>query len=64
VQDLVRTGELITERQGKGKKSKILTMWLTEETIYATYDQILTCLLENDKERFFTLLEGKINRGK
>ena len=64
VQDLERTGELITKRQGEDKKSKILNMWLTEEAIHATYDQILTCLPENDKERFFTLLEEKINRGK
>jgi len=60
VQDLERAGELITRRQGKGKESKILDMWLTEEAIQATYGQILTCLPENDNERFFTLLEEKL----
>jgi len=62
LQELERVGELITERHGKDKKSKILNMWLTEEAIYATYDQFLTCLPENDKIRLFTLLVEKINR--
>lgn len=64
IQDLERTGELITRRQGNGKENKILHMWLTEEAINATYHQFLTCLPENDKVRLFTLLEGRINEEK
>ena len=64
VQDLERAGELITKRQGKGKESKILHMWLTEEAIYATYEKFLSCLHENNKARLFTLLESKIYKEK
>jgi len=59
VQDLERSGELITKRNGKGKESKILHMWLTEEAIRTMYDQILTGLPENDKERLLARLEEK-----
>lgn len=61
VQDLERSGDLITKRNGKGKRSEILDMWLTDKAIHATYDQILTCLPENDKDRVLALLEEKIN---
>ncbi len=64
VQDFERSGELVTRRVGRSRESKILDMWLTEEAIYATYDQILTCLPENDNERLFTHLEAKINKEK
>ena len=64
VQDLERAGELITRRQGKSKESKILHMWLTEEAIFATYDQFLSCLHENNKARLFTLLDDKIKKEK
>ena len=60
-QEFERSGELITKRQGKGKNCEILNMWLTERAIYAIYDQFLTCLPENDKDRLFTLLKEKIN---
>lgn len=61
VQDLERAGELNTMRQGKCKENKIWDIWFTEEAIYSTYDQILTCLPENDKKRNLPLLREKIN---
>lgn len=49
VQDLENANVLITERYGKDNKSEILHMWLTEEAISSTYDQIYMCLPKNDK---------------
>ena len=63
LQDFERAGELITKRQGIGKMNEIINMWLTEEAIYATYDQFLRCLPENDKERLFTRIEEIFNKG-
>ena len=62
VEDLERTGELCTSRQGGRKRSKILDMLLTEEAINRIYDLILNSLPENDHLKILTLLEKRVGR--
>lgn len=62
VQYLEKKGELVTKRKGEGKKGEILDMCLVGEAINATYDQIITSTPENDRKRFLSILEEKINR--
>ena len=59
-QDLERAGELTVERKGKCKKSEILNARLTDGAIRATYERLLACLPENDRERFLSILEKKV----
>lgn len=61
VQYLEKKGELVTTRQGEGKKGEILDMRLVGEAINTTYDQIIASTPENDRKRFLSILEKKIN---
>jgi biotin operon repressor len=60
IQYLEKKGELVTTRQGEGKKGEILHMYLTEYAIDETYDRILTSIPENDRRRVLSILEKKV----
>ena len=62
MQYLEKKGDLVTKRKGEGKKGEILDMRLVGEAINTTYDQIIASTPENDRERFLSILEKRINR--
>lgn len=62
VQELEHKSEIVTTRQGEGKKGEILHMYLTEYAIDEIYDRILTSIPENDRERVLSILEKKVKK--
>jgi predicted ArsR family transcriptional regulator len=60
VQELEHKSEIITTRQGEGKKGEILQMYLTERAIDETYERILSNMPKNDQEKILSILEKRV----